>query len=373
MDVGGLVTMNITFLSPVTPDNMLRQSMPVSYLNVEIQSADGNEHGVSIYTDISAEWTSGNRSQIAEWSYGAVQEVISTAGGRLLSDSTGGSIAYHKVWTQNPQEFSEANQQASWGHWFYVTSNVDGLTHQSGRDEDVRGQFISNGALDNSEDGDYRPIEDNYPVFGFANDLGLVGTTSVQSRFAINLMQENNIQLESSSGTRAIPSLWMSTFDNELAALSYFYHDYDHVDGSAKILDDQIAADSISAGGQDYLTLTSLAVRQAWGALQLCGDSSAQYIFLKEISSDGNIQTVDVIYPFHPIMLYMNPGWLKLLLDPLFINMVSTKHLAAISVSLLTRYRKPRICGHFRIRSMIWAPHIQMLPVTLMAMMNTCH
>lgn len=44
------------------------------------------------------------------------------------------------------------------------------------------------------------------------------------------------------------------------------------------------------------------------------------YLFLKEISSDGDVQTVDVIYPFFPILLYMNPSWLKLMLDPLFIN-----------------------------------------------------
>jgi len=54
MDVAGLVTMNVTFLSPVTPDDEMRQSFPVSYMSVEVQSADGNEHNVAIYTDISA-------------------------------------------------------------------------------------------------------------------------------------------------------------------------------------------------------------------------------------------------------------------------------------------------------------------------------
>jgi hypothetical protein len=44
-------------------------------------------------------------------------------------------------------------------------------------------------------------------------------------------------------------------------------------------------------------------------------------MFLKEISSNGNFQTVDVVFPFHPILLYMNPDWMKLVLDPLFINM----------------------------------------------------
>lgn len=49
-------------------------------------------------------------------------------------------------------------------------------------------------------------------------------------------------------------------------------------------------------------------------------------MFLKEISSDGNVQTVDVIFPFHPILLYTEPSLLKLLLDPLFENQESGQY-----------------------------------------------
>ena len=54
MDVAGLVEMNITFLSPITPDDMKRQSLIFSYLNVEVSSLDGNDHEVQVYADISA-------------------------------------------------------------------------------------------------------------------------------------------------------------------------------------------------------------------------------------------------------------------------------------------------------------------------------
>lgn len=53
-DVGGLVSMKVTFLSPLSPDDMLRQSAPVSYMAVIVQSTDGNEHDVQVYTDVSA-------------------------------------------------------------------------------------------------------------------------------------------------------------------------------------------------------------------------------------------------------------------------------------------------------------------------------
>ena len=41
---------------------------------------------------------------------------------------------------------------------------------------------------------------------------------------------------------------------------------------------------------------------------------------IKEISSDGNCQTVDIIYPHFPIQLYFNPNLLRYLLEPLLDN-----------------------------------------------------
>lgn len=54
MAIGGLVTMNVTFLSPLTPTDMVRQSLPFSYLDVTISSSDGSTHDVQLYTDITA-------------------------------------------------------------------------------------------------------------------------------------------------------------------------------------------------------------------------------------------------------------------------------------------------------------------------------
>lgn len=54
MDVGGKVEMNITLLSPVTPEDQKRQSLIFSYLDVGVQSLDGASHDVQLYTDITA-------------------------------------------------------------------------------------------------------------------------------------------------------------------------------------------------------------------------------------------------------------------------------------------------------------------------------
>jgi len=41
------------------------------------------------------------------------------------------------------------------------------MSYQSGQDVTVRGNFLSNGDLPNTQDTDYRAINDDWPVFGF--------------------------------------------------------------------------------------------------------------------------------------------------------------------------------------------------------------
>jgi hypothetical protein len=52
-DVAGKISMKVTFLSPVTPNDLTLQSAPVSYMSVDIHSLDGNEHDVQLYSDVS--------------------------------------------------------------------------------------------------------------------------------------------------------------------------------------------------------------------------------------------------------------------------------------------------------------------------------
>lgn len=52
LNVAGKVEMSVKFLSPVTPEDMRRQSIPFSYLDVAVRSLDRNSHKVQIYTDV---------------------------------------------------------------------------------------------------------------------------------------------------------------------------------------------------------------------------------------------------------------------------------------------------------------------------------
>ncbi|KAL4757432.1 glutaminase GtaA [Aspergillus foveolatus] len=302
MHIGDMVEMKITFLSPITPNDLRRQSLVFSYLDVSVTSLDGQSHSVQVYADISAEFVSGDRSAIAQWDYGVTSD----------------GVAYHKIYRQTPLLFSEHRDQAEWGDWYWATDNVAGLTYQAGPDIDVRGAFARNGKLTNNNDANHRAISNNWPVFGFAHDLGSI-SSSTRVLFSIGLTQREAIQYSGSSSTLSpLPALWTSYFSTALDALDFFHHDYQKSNSLSSDLDRRIAQDSVAAAGHDYLTITSLSIRQAFAATQLCGPANDPYLFMKEISSNGNMNTVDVIFPAHPVFLYTNPALLKYLLRPHF-------------------------------------------------------
>ena len=149
------------------------------------------------------EWVSGNRGSVAQWEY------------NVTSDN----IAYHRVYRQTQLLFSETNDQADWGYWYWATSNTTNLTFQSGSDINVRGAFQKNGKLGNTKDTKYRSINKDYPVFGFSIDLGSV-KSSVSTLYTLGLTQEEAIQYDGETGIVPLTSLWTSYFASETDAVS---------------------------------------------------------------------------------------------------------------------------------------------------------
>jgi hypothetical protein len=390
LSVDGKVGMNVTFLSPVEPTDLKRQSIPASYMNVEVFSLDGTEHKVQLYSDVSAEWASGDRSAIAEWDFGTIKsasskradpgtsystmqtvtipassmtssnlsstavissqtEVTAASSASPSATTTGaaaaGGITYHRFYRRDQQIFTENSDQASWGNWIYACNHA-GLTYSNGGvDADVRGAFTNNGVLNNELNTNYRAISNQWPVFAFALDLGSVGSSPASALFTLTLAQEQAIQFEyEKNKVQQLPPLWTSYFSSELDLVSFFYNDWSNAQTSATSIDTKVATDSLANAGQDYLTITSLAVRQVFATTQLAGSQDSYHLFLKEISSNGDMQTVDVIFPAFPLFIYFNPDLGRLLLEPLFINQEAGNWPAAYAIHDLGVF--PNATGH---------------------------
>lgn len=125
--------------------------------------------------------------------------------------------------------------------------------------------------------------------------------------FTIGYVQDPIVQFASPTGIKDYLPLWKSYFTTAMEMIYFHYQDFSHAIKVSSKLDFQIEndADRVSRNG-NYAAIVALSARQAIGGVVLAesapgqirdGKGSNPLVFLKEISSDGNMQTVDVIFP----------------------------------------------------------------------------
>ena len=76
--------------------------------------------------------------------------------------------------------------------------------------------------------------------------------------------------------------------------------------------DSELLADLTKVGGAQYADIASLAYRQCAAACGLAADANGKPLFFtKENTSNGDIATVDVIFPMDPIWVFLSPTLAK--------------------------------------------------------------
>lgn len=318
----GARTLTLDFFSPVSPKNYLRQSLPFSYLTVTVQ--DGIACAVQIYSDIDNTWT--GQSNHSSWSYSA-------------KDDT----QVFQISAKDTATFSEnADGQALWGSAVYASRPWAGssLSTASGPGSAVRGRFVSHSTLtgthaDWTTDG----------VVAFVHDLDTFSDTRTVT-FAVGHAREEAINYLGATQT----GYYRSKFSDTADAASYFLDDYTLAQLESNEFDKLVSNTGDAAYGSNYSDILALSVRQVYGGIELTIpdeslDTSETRAFIKEISSDGNINTVDVIYATFPIFYVLSPDYIKLLLSPIFDYMGSSAYDQKYAVHDLGEHY-PNATGH---------------------------
>lgn len=297
---GSGIRLIVEFLSPVEPGNLRSQAIPMSYVLLTAESLDGNPHDVQIYMDISGEWVSSFNPGSISWA-------------SVRVSSSNDDLQVWTVYPSQPRLFAEQDQLPAWGTVIWATPRFSGLTFQSGPDVMVRGQFVRYGRLANDNNSSH-PSGNDLPVFAFSIDLGRVAAAPVTVPLFIGRVRTPAIRYLSYD----LQPLWTRYFPTWREMLGFFAADVTGARHRADMLDSQIMADATAAGGKAYAGLCAIALRQAYGGTELvAGPGGKPWAFLKEISSDGNVSTVDVIYPASPAWIYADPAYLGMLLEPL--------------------------------------------------------
>ncbi|KAL9005276.1 MAG: hypothetical protein Q9188_001945 [Gyalolechia gomerana] len=305
------VELTLSFLSPITPTSTLRQSIPASYLTVQVKG----DFNVNIYVDINGQWVSGNRASRIVWEMAE----------RQLGDTDKGLKTW-KIRRETELLLSEQRDQAEWGT-LHFTAPSD-LRHEAGTSGLIRPRFARTGTLQNEIDEEFRGIMDEEPIFAFAKTFHLNSSTSTSDSvmFSFALIQNPVTQFASARGLTLMRPLWASWFSSVEALLDFHYLDYNSAATLATNYSAQLAIDAYKSGSDDYVDVVALTARQVLGATVFSGTPDDPILFMKEISSNGNFQTIDVIFPSFPFFLYTNPRWLAYLLEPLIEHTLSGQY-----------------------------------------------
>ena len=323
----------LSFLSPITPTSTLRQSLPAGYINVEIQG----DFDVDVYIDINGQWATGDRGASIEWqlwqpwSFNGEEEVVRSWAIKRAQDAL----------------FTEYADRAEWGQVHF--SAPKGTAFQAGESAQVRQQFATGGTLGDADDRRWRTVMEEEPVFAFARHFHLSGGQHEDSVvFSLAHVQDPVVQFAAERGLTNMRPLWMSYFKQHSQLddmLVFHYLDFATASLLAGNYSSQLHSDALTAQGPEYADLVALAARQVLGATTFAGTLSNPLIFLKEISSNGNCQTVDVIYPAFPFFLYTSPRWLAYLLEPLLEHQLSGQYPNRYSMHDLGAHF-PNMTGH---------------------------
>jgi len=304
----GPVTLLVTFLSPVEATDLRRLSMPLGYIHVQAQSADGSPHHVSVYVDISGEWAHAVSTTPITWA-------------RHAAPAASGGLTALTVEPATQATLTETSDYPNWGMTVLATRQAPRVTYQIAQATVARGLGATQGRLNNTVDQAMpQPIAPLYTVLAFNADLGTIrGRPSSPFTLVLGQLREPAIQYL----TNSLPPLWKSYWRSWQGMFAFALDDARPALVRASALDAKVKADATTAAGggttgAQYAALCALALRQAFGGVELVrGPDGTPWFITKEISSSGNVSTVDVIYPGFPAYLYTNPSLMRLLLAPI--------------------------------------------------------
>ncbi|KAK0482633.1 hypothetical protein IW261DRAFT_1592352 [Armillaria novae-zelandiae] len=310
------MNVNVTFLSPIEPSNLVLQSLPFSYVYVDVESNDGQEHSVQLYSDIGAEWISGNANSLTSWSM-----------------ETGNSSRSHKA-SRNPRlSMQEHGNLAEDATVYYAFPINDDASYGVDNDTVLRAQFNAMGSLpyDVSASAEHREINDNYVVFGHAIDLHSINSTPSPIVWAIGLVRDPVVNIDTIINRS---SYFLTAYNTVKEAIDFFLGDFSDAKQRAITLDNKVISDARQIS-DDYADLVGLAARQALAVDITVSkgrdnqwNTSDVMIFMKDMGHSGRVNPVEILYASFPAYLYFNATWAGYLLEPLLRYQQSSQYAA---------------------------------------------
>jgi len=290
----------LTFMTPLLPDDLNVLTRPVTYLTWKVQSADGQSHQVQIFDSTSSELAVNEVSQPVIW------------------DRTKfGTLTALKAGTQAQTTFVPEGDDTriDWGY-AYAVAPSDVATSAIGNNDVLNQEFAGSGNLQDEIDPDMpRPVSQSNTVLAFSFDLGSVGSNPISRHLTIGYDEIDSINYYG----HKLPPYWRQNGTTPAMLFESAEKDYGSLISKCKLFDKELTNDATKLGGEQYAQIIALAYRECLAANGIAVDSNNQpLLFTKENTSNGDIATVDVIFPMDPIFLLLSPSLAKASLEAEF-------------------------------------------------------
>ncbi len=283
------VAIKLTFLTPRLPARLRYITLPVTYITWSIHSLDSHHHSVQIYFSASSQIALNDRFQIAPL---------------LCRQSKAGTLTVQKCGDVHQHIFDAIGDQTGldWGYLYTATSDAAGSAVGLPSKTDVQ-SFISGGTLPRTS-ASSQIFSTHSPVQAFAFNLGSVGSRPVSR---MTMIAYDEIYALDYFGDYQRP-YWRHIFRTPVQMLDWAQAHYTAMVALSRHFDKAVMRCANRIGGHRYATIAALAYRQALGAMEITADENGlPLVYTKEETSNGDTDTVDVVFPASPLLLTFCP------------------------------------------------------------------
>lgn len=331
----GSVALNVTFSTPALVDDWeVWAANPVTFITADVASLDGQQHNVELFFTYTAEAVVEDVNMDVTWRRDPV------------------SVPGHTVFTFGTTSQSVFGSQGdamrpSWGYMYGVFPNsTSGFASSVGNSRNVTTAAFLAGMRFPADAVPPRKCSDDWPVVGVRWDLGAVGSQPASVRWLLSydigqsieyfkkplipfwakgtkrrMMWQCELARCRESRVGSGQPVYVSADKSVGDMLSASTASGDQLIASTRAFDSQLVSDLTAVGGAEYATLCSLVYRQCTGGMVHTVPPSTSgplhsWSFVEEMSSDGDVSTVDVIYPLSPFLLHFNPQLLWRVIVP---------------------------------------------------------
>lgn len=277
---GQNLRLQLTFMTPALPDDLMVYSRPVTYVTWTAQATDGKSHAVEVSFDAAPEIAANDPRQEVTLERPDIHG--------LLVESVGS--------VEQPVLAKRGDDlRIDWGHLYVAVPNTNG--------------WATEGALQAAP-----APAGSAPKLALSCNFGSIGTAPVSRWLILAYDDEFSIQYFKHN----LRPYWRRNGDDAAALLRKAAAEYESLKNRCEKFDAELMAELTKAGGEEYAQICALAYRQCCAANKVVADAHGQpLMFPKENFSNGCIGTVDVIYPMAPQFLFFSPSLTKAMLVPI--------------------------------------------------------